>query len=73
MPRSCWGTNPSPAALPALVHGLHDPEPLVRGAAAWALGRCVEVDARTALEQRLSGEPDPQVREEIHQALDFSA
>jgi epoxyqueuosine reductase len=65
------GNSPSQAALPALVHGLHDPEALVRGAVAWALGRYPGADARTALEQRLSDEPDPLVRDEIQQALAF--
>ena len=33
------GTQHLLAALPALQRGLRDAEPLVRGAAAWALGR----------------------------------
>jgi epoxyqueuosine reductase len=34
------GNRPHEASLAALAHGLGDPEPLVRGACAWALGRC---------------------------------
>ena len=32
------GNRPTPAAIPALIRGLNDDEPLVRGACAWALG-----------------------------------
>ena len=31
------GNRPTPAAIPALIRGLNDDEPLVRGACAWAL------------------------------------
>lgn len=43
-----------------------DPNPLVRGHAAWALGR---LGARDALEQALDCEPDAYVRSEISEAL----
>ena len=33
------GNRPDPAALPALIRGLDDPEPAIRAACAWALGR----------------------------------
>ena len=33
------GNRPTPAAIPALIRGLNDDEPLVRAACAWALGR----------------------------------
>ena len=62
-------TRPSPAALPALVRGLNDIEPLVRGACAWALGRQVGVHAARALQERLSVETDEQVRGEIEASL----
>ncbi|MEX2121026.1 MAG: tRNA epoxyqueuosine(34) reductase QueG [Pirellulales bacterium] len=63
------GNHPRAEALPALVHGLSDSEPLVRGACAWALGRYVQGQARAALLARLACEPDPLVRTEIEQAL----
>ncbi|MHB8865344.1 MAG: tRNA epoxyqueuosine(34) reductase QueG [Pirellulaceae bacterium] len=65
------GNNPSPDALPALLQGLRDGDAVVRGAAAWAVGRFrfASADARRALEQRLADETDPQVRDEIQQAL----
>jgi epoxyqueuosine reductase len=66
------GNQPTPAALPALVRGLHDPDALVRGAAAWALGRFASADTGRVLEQRFSDEPDPQVRDEIRSALEFT-
>jgi epoxyqueuosine reductase len=62
-----WG---SPEAVPALVAALNDEEPLVRGHAAWALGRIGGEGARQALVGRLAGEEDGGVREEIATALD---
>jgi HEAT repeat protein len=41
----------------------------VRGAAAWALGRIADESARTSLCDRLAIETDPNVREELQQAL----
>jgi len=61
------GNNPAPAALPALVRGLNDEEPLVRGSAAWALG-CYE-ESVGPLNERLAIEADEEVREEIVAAL----
>lgn len=55
--------------IDALVRGLHDAEPIVRGACAWALGRYEDPRTRLALEDRLALEHDPQVREEIVAAL----
>jgi epoxyqueuosine reductase len=60
-----WG---SPEAVPALVRALSDPEPLVRGHVAWALGRIGTGEARAALEVRAAVEPDTYVREEIEAA-----
>ena len=61
-----WG---HPAAVPALVRALADPEPLVRGHAAWALGQIGTVDARRALAHAAAGESDDWVRAEMHDAL----
>ncbi len=63
------GNQRSPAALAALVQGLNDVEPLVRGACAWALGQYERTEARTALESRRGNETDPEVRREIDDAL----
>jgi epoxyqueuosine reductase len=65
-----WGDA---AAVPALLALIHDPEPLVRGHAAWALG-CITGEARLEnigndLRSTLPGEEDPWVREEIELAL----
>ena len=57
-----WG---SPEAVPALAAALADEEPLVRGHAAWALGRIGTVGARQALRARAEVEEDVWVREEI--------
>jgi epoxyqueuosine reductase len=61
-----WG---HPAAVPALVRALHDAEPLIRGHAAWALGRIATAEARQALGQSLPTEVDAWVQEEIRLAL----
>lgn len=64
------GNRPTAAAVPALVRGLDDAEPLVRGAAAWALGQSAEPDAAAALAERLRIEDDAEVRREIEAALE---
>ncbi len=61
-----WG---APEAVPTLVRALEDPEPLVRGHAAWALGRIGAAEARAAMEARAAVEGDPYVREEIGVAM----
>jgi epoxyqueuosine reductase len=63
------GNRPTPDALSALICGLNDIEPLVRGACAWALGRFSEPAARDALRVRRHVEPDDEVRHEIDAAL----
>ena len=62
-----WG---SPDAVPVLTSALSDPEPLVRGHAAWALGKVGSSGAVAALEISLSREREPDVREEVEGALD---
>jgi epoxyqueuosine reductase len=59
------GNSGNPDAVPALVGALDDPEPLVRGHAAWALGRIGGVAARRALERARSAEMDAGVADEI--------
>jgi epoxyqueuosine reductase len=58
------------SAIPALALALReDPHPMVRGHAAWALGRIGAPSAVTALRRRYSVEKDAGVREEIGAAL----
>ncbi len=57
-----WG---SAEVLPALIALLVDESPLVRGHAAWALGRIGGAGARDALETALRDEADGEVRQEI--------
>ena len=61
-----WG---APEAVPALAVALNDEEALVRGHAAWALGRIGTEAARQALSGRAEVEEDAWVREEIAAAL----
>jgi epoxyqueuosine reductase len=56
-------------AVAVLVAALSDPEPLVRGHVAWALGRAGTVSAKLALGQEAAAEPDSWVSEEISAAL----
>lgn len=70
-----WGSR---QAVPVLARALDDREPLVRGHAAWALGRILRrlgipgdagFEAAEALLSRKSVEADPWVREEVERAL----
>ncbi|HEX9069994.1 MAG TPA: tRNA epoxyqueuosine(34) reductase QueG, partial [Ktedonobacterales bacterium] len=63
------GNLGDPVATPALIAALRDAEPLVRGHAAWALGRIGGHDAREALLVASAAETEPQVRQEIAYAL----
>jgi epoxyqueuosine reductase len=64
------GNLGDPAAIPALVDTLrNEPEPLVRGHAAWALGRISGAEAQAALEQSLATERDETVLQEVRCAL----
>ena len=69
-----WG---DPVAVPGLVEVLNDSEPLIRGHAAWALGRIAiaqRAEDRSqiwqAMNARQTTETDPFVRHEIVRALD---
>jgi epoxyqueuosine reductase len=63
------GNSGDPGAVPALTDALADEEPLVRGHAAWALGRLGGTQARQALEQAKRREEEPDVIQEIDRAL----
>ena len=63
------GNSPTREAETSLAKGLVDSESLVRGAAAWALGRCHSSTSRGLLSDRLAVEEDTTVREEIQRAL----
>ncbi|HEX9131050.1 MAG TPA: tRNA epoxyqueuosine(34) reductase QueG [Ktedonobacteraceae bacterium] len=56
-------------AVPSLTGALHDDEPLIRGHAAWALGRIGGEQAKKALEEALSTEENEEARKEIRCAL----
>jgi epoxyqueuosine reductase len=63
------GNSGDRRAVPALIGALHDYEPLVRGHAAWALGRLGGEEAKEALQHKLVDEGDDEVRREIACAL----
>ncbi|KAB2960097.1 MAG: tRNA epoxyqueuosine(34) reductase QueG [Candidatus Methylomirabilis oxygeniifera] len=63
------GNLGSKESVPALAKLLSDPEPLIRGHAAWALGRIGTTEARTALDEACARETDPDVQAEMTQAL----
>ncbi len=63
------GNGRDPKAVPALLRALRDPEPLVRAAAAWALGRFPSAEVQAALKSQRASEHNPDVRREIENAL----
>ncbi|MFI4876597.1 MAG: tRNA epoxyqueuosine(34) reductase QueG [Blastopirellula sp. JB062] len=63
------GNRPTPQAVFALTKGLNDPEALIRGAAAWALGNYACDGSLQALLAREKLETDSEVCEEIVLAL----
>jgi epoxyqueuosine reductase len=63
------GNLRSAEAIPALSSALADHDPLVRGHAAWALGRIGTAEAREALVEALGRETDGEAKKEMEQAL----
>ncbi len=63
------GNTGSREAVPVLIESLRDLEPLVRGHAAWALGRIGGEEVLEALRDALTLECDRSVREEFMSAL----
>lgn len=63
------GNSGSPLAIHVLSNALRDLEPLVRGHAAWALGRIGGDEATSALQDALTLECDAWVRDELMLAL----
>lgn len=63
------GNSQDIQAVPALIGALHDYEPLVRGHAAWALGRIGGEQAQQALQEALHTEENEEALKEIRCAL----
>lgn len=63
------GNRGDESAVPALLGVLNDEEPLIRGAAAWALGRMGAPTTVEMLQTRLEIETETDVIEELKQAL----
>jgi epoxyqueuosine reductase len=66
------GNSGDASLIPSLVQCLADAEPLVRGAAAWALGKLGGDTAREALRIAATDEVDPNVQAEIEAAIELS-
>ncbi|GAA0344981.1 tRNA epoxyqueuosine(34) reductase QueG [Bacillus carboniphilus] len=59
-------------AVPDLVQLMkEDPRPVIRGTAAWAIGKIGTGEGKEALESQLVKEKDPEVIEEIQKGLSF--
>ena len=67
------GNAANGSAVPALAKALVNGEPLVRGHAAWALGRIGGGEAMSVLGNAAGSESDPAVLDEIYEALAESA
>src|SRR5262249_91286 len=67
-PAIVLGNRPCEDALPTLVRGLNDDDPLVRAACGWAIGKYSCLNAARALEDRLATESHPTVRLEIERS-----
>jgi epoxyqueuosine reductase len=63
------GNLKSVEAVPALIQALDDHDPLVRLHVAWALGQIGTSESLEALRKRLETEADPEVKEEINEAM----
>jgi epoxyqueuosine reductase len=63
------GNSGRPDAVPVLDSALSDADPMVRSHAAWALGRIGTPQARAALDRREVEEADPEVLQELRDAL----
>lgn len=57
--------------LPVLLSASNDEEPLIRGAAAWAIGQLGGVPERTELHSRLHSENNAEVRAELQTAITY--
>ena len=64
------GNIGDPQAVPALIGALHDHEALIRGHAAWALGRIRSEEAMNALYGAFQTEEEEEVRQEILCAIE---
>ena len=63
------GNSGDRSHVPYLAQALEDPEPLVRGYAAWALGRLGGEEARAAIKKALNVETDESAKGEMESAL----
>jgi epoxyqueuosine reductase len=66
------GNSGDSAAIPDLIHALHDSEPLIRSHAAWALGQIGGRDVQKALEEAFQTETYADVRSELEHSLEIA-
>jgi epoxyqueuosine reductase len=66
------GNTGNPEYIPSLETEMDNPEEIIRGHSAWALGRIGGSGAKKILEAKRKTEPSSAVREEIEAALAFS-
>ena len=64
-----WGIRATLRLFPDLAQAMQDPEELVRGYAAWALGKIGGGQTRQVLEASLARETAKSARREIEAAL----
>ena len=63
------GNRGDERAIPALIDAIRDPSPMIRGTAAWALGKFDQDSARQALQSACASESDEEVLNEIRAAI----
>jgi epoxyqueuosine reductase len=63
------GNHGDPRSVPCLSRAMEDGEPLIRGAAAWALGKIGTQEAIATLKKHIQTEQDPMVQDELNTAI----
>ena len=63
------GNHGDPRSVPCLSRAMEDREPLIRGAAAWALGKIGSQEAIATLKKHIQTEQDPMVQDELNTAI----
>ena len=60
------------SALPVLIELMHkDPRPVIRGTAAWAIGKIGDVQQLSELEKALERESDEEAKQEMIKGIEL--